>query len=242
VATPFIASLVPGESNKITLTTWFCVVLSVVGTYCLSNPESSSFGVGEMYMLGSMLSCAISIVATDLGSKRVDCIDLTLVEFVISSVLCTIASLSVEAHMWYWPFPALQDGILLIALVGVVESTAYLISAVGQTYSSSARAALIYSLESVNTVILGYIVLKEALTKLEILGCTLVFMATYISSSEEVAAESHVEALEEAECTPILQDVNNCSCSLDENIDTLRRSSTENITRSADRNYSTLIV
>ena len=208
VATPFIASLIPGASHKITLTTWFCVALSVIGTYCLSNPmsSSSSFGVGEMYMLGSMLSCAFSIVASDLGSKRVDCIDLTMIEFVVAAVLCTIASLLMEAHMWYWPLPALQDGISLIALVGILESMGYLISTVGQTYSSSARAALIYSLESVNTVILGYILLKEALTKMEIIGCTLVFIATYISSSKEAVTEAPIEVLEAVECIPILQD------------------------------------
>ena len=202
VATPFLASLIPGASYRITPTTWFCVGLCVIGTYFLSNPESSSssFGIGEIFMLGSMLSCTISVIASDLGSKRVDCVDLTLVEFSISSVLCTIASLLMEAHMWYWPLPALQDGISLIALVAVIESFAYLVGTVGQTYSTSSRAALIYSLESVFALLLGYVLLNETLTRMELLGCMLLFIATYMSSAEGLyEASSSSEAIEEAE-------------------------------------------
>eukprot|EP01032_Pedospumella_encystans_P028499 gene28499-32187_t len=71
----------------------------------------------------------------------------------------------------------------MILFVAVVEGGAFLISTVGQMYStSSARSALIFSLEAVFTVILGYLILNESLTRWEIFGCTLMFIATVISS------------------------------------------------------------
>jgi len=106
--------------------------------------------------------------------------------------------------MWYWPFPALQDGIFLISVVSVLESFACLFGTVGQTYSTSSRAVLIYSLESVFVLILGYVLLKEALTRIELLGCVLLFVATYLSSAEDVDESSYTEAIEETEVTLLI--------------------------------------
>lgn len=147
-------------------------------------------GVGEFYMMGSMLSSSCIIIAADLGAKRADCFDLTLVDYTISTVLSVISSLYVESQMWYWPVPALQEGISIILLVAIVEIVGHVISMIGQAYSTSSRAAFIYSLESVITTFLAYLFLHEALTTIEMFGCSLVLIATYLLLSEEISEQT----------------------------------------------------
>lgn len=183
VVTPFAELLLPGAKHHISYKIWISVVLSAIGTYLLADAQSVSFGIGEVLLLCGTFATVINILAADAGSKRVDCVDLTCVEFGTSLVLSTIPSLYFESHLWAWPLPAFQAGWKMILFVAVVEGGAFLISTVGQMYSSSsARSALIFSLEAVFTAIFGYLLLGEALTKSEMFGCTLMFIATVISS------------------------------------------------------------
>ena len=153
-------------------------------------------GIGELYMMVSMLSSSCIIIAADLGAKRADCFDLTLVDFTVSTILCVISSLYVEREMWYWPLPALQDGILMIALVAIVEIVGHVISMIGQAYSTSSRATFIYSLESAITTFLAYLFLHESLTTIEMFGCFLVLIATYLLLSEVVSEQTLPEDIE----------------------------------------------
>jgi drug/metabolite transporter (DMT)-like permease len=191
ITTPFIAQYLPGLSSKITRKTWLCVALSIIGIYCISNPngKSSMLGVGEFYMMGSMLLSSCIIIAADLGAKRADCFDLTLIDFTVSTVLSVISSLYVEREMWYWPVTALQEGISIIALVAIVEILGHVISMIGQAYSTSSRAAFIYSLESAITTFLAYLFLHESLTTIEMFGCFIVLIATYVFLSEEISEQ-----------------------------------------------------
>jgi len=183
VVTPFAELLLPGAKYHISYKIWISVVLSAVGTYFLSGAQSISIGWGEILLLCGTFATVANILAADAGSKRVDCVDLTVVEFTTSFILSTIPSLILESHMWAYPFTAFRTGWKMILFVAVVEGGAFLISTVGQMYStSSARSALIFSLEAVFTVILGYLILNESLTRWEIFGCTLMFIATVISS------------------------------------------------------------
>ena len=183
VVTPFIELCLPGAKYNITTKLWFSVFLSVAGTYLLSDAESATIGIGEVFVMFSTVSSACNILFADAGSKRADCIDLTCVEFITTFILSTIPSLYWESHMWVWPLPAFQQGWKMIVFVAITEGAAFQISTIGQMYATSnARSALIFSLESVFTAIFGYIILNETLTPIEIFGCVLMFSATAISS------------------------------------------------------------
>jgi drug/metabolite transporter (DMT)-like permease len=183
VVTPFLELLLPGAKYNISAKLWFSVLLSVAGTYLLSDAQSVTIGYGEILVMFATVSSSFNILSADAGAKRVDCVDLTCVEFCTSLILSTIPSLYLESHMWVWPMPAFQQGWAMIVFVGITEGSAFLISTIGQMHATSnARSALIFSLEAVFTAILGYLFLNETLTPLEIFGCFLMFMATVISS------------------------------------------------------------
>jgi drug/metabolite transporter (DMT)-like permease len=205
VVTPFLELILPGTNVTITMKVWFSVALSVAGTYLLSNAESSSIGYGELLVMMATISSSCNILSADAGSKRVDCVDLTCVEFSTTLILSMIPSLYYESELWVWPMPAFQQGWEMIVFVGVVEGAAFLISTIGQMHSTSnARSALIFSLEAVFTAILGYIFLGEALTYMEMGGCFLMFMATVISSESLDGEPTEAAAVTRDETTELL--------------------------------------
>lgn len=190
VVTPFLELLFPGSKVTISTKLWFSVALSVAGTYLLSNAESATIGYGELLVMMATISSSCNILSADAGSKRVDCVDLTTIEFTTTFVLSIIPSLYYESHLWAWPMPALQQGWSMVVFVGITEGAAFLISTIGQMHATSnARSALIFSLEAVVTAILGYIFLSESLSYIEMAGCLLMFLATVISSESLDAAD-----------------------------------------------------
>ena len=110
---------------------------------------------------------------------------LTVVEFGVVATLCTVLSLLVDRDGWN--MKTFLQGWDMIVFVGFTEATAFVLSALGQMYVAPTRAALLYSLESVTTCVLGYIFLDEILSKVEMFGCFLMFIATLISSLGEVS-------------------------------------------------------
>jgi drug/metabolite transporter (DMT)-like permease len=108
VVTPLAEAFIPCYDSSLGLRTWMAVVLSGVGTYFLSDPESSGFGQGEVLLILAMLVCVLSILVADAGTQRADCIDLTIVELATTAVLSTIISVALEPGMWAWPMAAVQ--------------------------------------------------------------------------------------------------------------------------------------
>jgi drug/metabolite transporter (DMT)-like permease len=204
VVTPFLELMLPGTTVTITMKLWFSVFLSVAGTYFLSDAESATIGYGEIMVMMATISSSCNILSADAGAKRVDCVDLTCVEFSTTLILSTIPSLYYESSMWVWPMPALQQGWKMIVFVGIVEGAAFLISTIGQMHATSnARSALIFSLEAVFTAILGYIFLGEELTYLEMFGCFLMFLATVISSESLDGDQSTEDQATPSETDPL---------------------------------------
>jgi drug/metabolite transporter (DMT)-like permease len=182
VFTPFCEWMLPNAS-PVSFVTFFAVFLSAVGTYFLSNCNFNNFGAGEIYLTFAMLCCVISILATDAGCKRVDCIDLSLIEFAVTTILCAVSSMLFESSMWIWPFTAVACGWKLILFVGLTEAVSYTLDTLGQMYTTATRASLIMSLDSVTTAIMGYFFLGEIMSTKEIFGSTLMLIATVLSTS-----------------------------------------------------------
>lgn len=189
VVIPIAEWILPFNTAGVHWITWLAVLLSGIGTYFLSNVDSSllSIGSGEVLLFLGMLCCVVNIMAADAATKRVDCIALTCMEFSVTAALCTLASLTFEPQMWTWR--AFCDGWEMIVLVGCTEAAAFLLSTLGQMYTPASRAGLLMSMESVATAVLGYLILDEVMTGKEILGCLLMFAGTFISSTYAEAPE-----------------------------------------------------
>lgn len=161
---------------------------------CLDNKSTR----GEYLVMGSVLFWIINLMAADAASKQVDCLSLTLGEFVIVTVLTTISALIFEPQYWIDPLSHLYEYLGIFVLVGLTEAGAFLLSTIGQTYVRPSRASILYSVgESLSASIMGFIFLGEIMHHMEMLGGLLLLLASMISSSEvsdeEDAEEAEVE-------------------------------------------------
>ena len=160
--------------NRISLKTCLCTLFATIGMYLLCVNENTSFGLGDSYVLICAFSTAIHILAIDYYASRVDCIKLSCLQFFMCGALSALAALIIEKPT----FQAIFEAGLPILYTGIFScGVAYTLQAVGQKSTSPIAASLILSLESVFSVLSGWVILGEKLSFREASGCVVMFTA-----------------------------------------------------------------
>ncbi len=157
---------------------WFSVALAVLGLYFLSGISNGTMGFGDVCLIGCAVAFAVQIILVDRWGATLDGLRLNAIQFLINAIASTLLMLLLEHPRW--------DGILACAMplvyTGVCSSgIAYSLQIIGQKRLPPEPAALIMSLESVVAALAGWLILKEALLPLELLGCALVFSGVILS-------------------------------------------------------------
>ena len=157
---------------------WAGVVLAVLGFYLLCQPEQLGIGRGETLLLLGSLMWSIHILVIDHFSPLVDGVRLSCLQFLVTGVICTGIALVFER-------PTLA-GILSAAVpvlyLGVCSSgMGYTLQIVAQKGLDPTLASLVLSLESVFSVLGGWLILHQALSLRELFGCGLIFAAILLA-------------------------------------------------------------
>lgn len=163
--------------KKIAKKIWLGAVMAVIGLYLLCINENFSIGKGDFLILVCAILFAIHILIIDHFSPKADCVVLSAIQFFVSGFISVIGAILVEN-----PNPAaMLDAIVPILYAGVMScGVAYTLQVIGQKNISPTVASMILSLESVISVLAGWIILGEALSAKEIVGCVIVFMAVVL--------------------------------------------------------------
>jgi len=182
------------EAVGITWRTWLSAFLSFVGMYllsgCAETPASEclggAFGWGELFVFLSVFCWVTSIIASDAGAHKCNCITLTAFDFVVSACLGCFLAYLFEPEEWKYPFTSiLSSGAMpYILIVGLTEAAGFTLSTLGQMFVAPSRTSLILTLESVTGAIMGYVFLNEMLTAIELVGACIMFGACCVSSIE----------------------------------------------------------
>ena len=156
---------------------WLGAVMAVIGLYLLCINENFSIGKGDFLILVCAILFAIHILIIDHFSPKADGVVLSAIQFFVSGFISVIGAILVEN-----PNPAaMLDAIVPILYAGVMScGVAYTLQVIGQKNISPTVASMILSLESVISVLAGWIILGEALSAKEIVGCVIVFMAVVL--------------------------------------------------------------
>lgn len=151
--------------------------MAVIGLYLLCINENFSIGKGDFLILVCAILFAIHILIIDHFSPKADGVVLSAIQFFVSGFISVIGAILVEN-----PNPAaMLDAIVPILYAGVMScGVAYTLQVIGQKNISPTVASMILSLESVISVLAGWIILGEALSAKEIVGCVIVFMAVVL--------------------------------------------------------------
>jgi drug/metabolite transporter (DMT)-like permease len=161
---------------------WLGVGFAVVGLYLLCMTEALTIGKGDIWVLICAVLFTFHILVIDHFTVRVDGVKMSCIQFFVCGILSGIFMFAMER-------PEFSDILLAggpILYAGILSSgVAYTLQIVGQKDMNPTVASLILSLESVMSVIAGFVVLHQALTKRELLGCVLMFCAIILAQLPE---------------------------------------------------------
>lgn len=164
--------------KKCGLTVWISIGLALAGFYFLTMIGESSFTKGDIFVLLCAIVFTGHILCVDYFSPKVNGVKLSCLQFLVCGLLSGIVMLCRESLVptdivKAWA-PILYTGVLSCGV-------AYTFQILGQKNYNPAVAALIMSLESVFSVLGGWLVLHETLSASEGLGCILIFAGIILS-------------------------------------------------------------
>lgn len=154
------------------------VIMAVIGLYLLSCVGVTEINKGDIYMMACAIAFAVQILLIDRYAADFDGLRLNCIQAMVCAVLSAVFMIATEAPNWNdilvcW-FPLCYAGVLSMGI-------AYSLQIIGQKFIPSTTASLIMSAESVIAAVSGWIILKERMTPIEILGAILVFAAVILS-------------------------------------------------------------
>ncbi len=168
--------------KRVRAAVWLSVLIAVAGMYLLCINESFSIGTGDALIMLCALAFSLHILIIDYFSPRADGVALSCIQFFTCGILS-------GAGMFLFESPSL-DAIFSawasILYAGVMScGVAYTLQIVAQKNVNPVVASLILSLESVFSVLSGWVILGEALSPRELTGCALVFAAILLAQLPE---------------------------------------------------------
>ena len=157
---------------------WLGVLVSLIGLYFLCWQGTLNVNVGDLFTFGSAVVFAVHIQLIDRLGGNLNSIKLSAIQFGAAAVIACAVMLLFET-------PNL-DGILAcwtdILYVAIFSGAlGYTLQIIGQKSTDPTLASLIMCLESVFAALGGWLVLGEALSGREILGCALMLSASVIA-------------------------------------------------------------
>jgi drug/metabolite transporter (DMT)-like permease len=173
VATPIFAAVLLHE--RITRTIWVAVVVATIGLAFLSlSGFSVSFGV--LIIFASAMLYALHIIGLGLWSRDTNVFGLAIVQMVVIALICTVVTApnGIETPVTVGGWTA------LIYMAVVAGALAMLGQTWAQAHMSSARAAIIMTMEPVWAAFFAVLFGGESLTARMLVGGGFVLAAMYI--------------------------------------------------------------
>ena len=134
---------------------WCSVVVALIGMYLLCISGSVRIGLGDALVIGCAFVFSIHILVVDHFAEQVDGVKLSCLQFLTSGVICLVLAFLTEHSSW----------------------NGYTLQVVGQKKVEPTAASLLLSMESVFSVLAGWVILGQKLSARELLGCALMFAA-----------------------------------------------------------------
>lgn len=167
--------------KKAPYTVWIGVILGLVGMYLLCVGASSSFtlGRGEILTLCCAFAYSVHIIVIDKFAQKVDPIVLSCGQFFVTGFISCIL-------MFIFEKPTI-DGIMNAAIPllysGILSSgVGFTFQIIGQKYTDPTIAAMLLCLESVFSVLFGFIMPPhQVLETMEYIGCVIIFAGIIIA-------------------------------------------------------------
>lgn len=167
---------------------WIGVGLTLIGLYLLCVEGPMGFQMSDILLLLCALAFSFHILVVDHFSPLVDGVRMSCIQFLVSGLLSAIPMVLSEMKptaggfaQWY---PCLMNPSAWIPILyaGICScGIAYTLQIVGQQGVNPTVASLLMSLESVFSVIAGWILLGQQMSLKALTGCAMIFIAVVLA-------------------------------------------------------------
>ena len=153
---------------------WLAVLTGVVGLYLLCMTERFSLARGDTLLCICALLFSGHILSCDRFVQRADPLKMCAIQFGTAALLSIAIALLTEGVDW----KAISSALFPIFYCGVISGgIGFTLKITAQQYTDPTTASLLMSLESVFAVLSGALLLGERMTRRELLGCVVMFVA-----------------------------------------------------------------
>ncbi len=166
------------RKHRVRLLTWSGALIALAGLYFLSVTQQFSISPGDGLVLVSAVFWALHVLVIGDFAPRTDIILLSIIQFLVCSVLSMSTAFILERTTWQMVYnaliPILYGGIMSVGV-------AYTFQIMGQRLAPAAHAAIILSTESLFAALGGWLILSEVMTSRQIAGAVLMLAGVVIS-------------------------------------------------------------
>ncbi|WP_428240186.1 DMT family transporter [Gynuella sp.] len=160
------------------LPAWLSLPVVAAGMACLSLDSEFVMGLGELCFLAAAAFFSVSFILLSRASAGMPTIALTTIQLMLAGGMSLLVSAVFEdwqldqpLNIWVW----------LLASVLIATSLRFFIQIRAQGMAPASHAAIIMTLEPVWTAILAAWWLNDQMSGLQLLGCSLIFLAMLIA-------------------------------------------------------------
>ncbi len=173
--------------KKCGINVWIGVVITLIGLYLLCINGRFYIQLSDLLVMICSVCFSIHIMIIDKYSPLVDGLRMSCIQFFVTGILTAIPMIFVDINgagalnAWLTRFNNIDAWISLL-YAGIFScGIAYTLQIIGQKGVNPTIASLIMSLESVFSVLAGWVILREKLSVKELFGCLLIFVAVCLA-------------------------------------------------------------
>ncbi len=161
--------------QKTGLRVWAAVAMAIAGLYLLCmTGDSQALNFGDILLILCAVAFSFHILVIDHFTPLVDGVKMSCIQFFTCGVLSFLCMLLFETP----EISQILAAWLPILYAGVMScGVAYTLQIVGQRGMNPTVASLILSLESVISLLAGWVILHQRLSGRELMGCVIMFAA-----------------------------------------------------------------
>lgn len=175
--------------KKVSAKLWVSVVIAIVGLYLLCVKGGAlQLGKGDLLVLLCAVGFSIHIMVIDYFSPKTDGVKMSCIQFFVATLVSVVGMMAFEGVPE--PRAVLLSWVPLL-YTGVISSgVGYTLQIIGQKGVNPTVASLVLSLESVISVLAGWVLLGQSMSPKELLGCLLMFVAIILAQLPDRAKKA----------------------------------------------------
>lgn len=161
---------------------WIGVIVALLGLCLLCLKDDLSINIGDLITLGCALVFSLHIIVVDQYCANLDAILINAIQFAVSALISLPLMLIFESFTWA-DISVCWSSILYAGVCS--GAIGYTLQLIGQKYTNPTLASLLMCLESVFAALGGWMLLGQALSIRETIGCALMLCASIIAQLPE---------------------------------------------------------